>query len=49
MLANLLVFIAIVLMALGGYEDISGKKLWLSREHYWADATFLLLLALYLK
>lgn len=49
MLANILVLIAIIMMALGGYQDITGTKLWLSREHYWSDATFLLLLALYFK
>lgn len=49
MLSSLLILISIVLMALGGWSDYTGQKLWVSRDHYWNDALYLVLLAIYLK
>lgn len=40
-----LVILAILLQALGGMYDIMGKPLYITKEHAWMDASFLILLA----
>lgn len=41
-----LLILAIILMAIGGLADVcyQGRPFGLSRQHFWADGTFLLVL-----
>lgn len=40
-----LVVIAILLQAVGGFFDLMGKPIYITKEHAWMDASFLILLA----
>jgi hypothetical protein len=40
-----LIVIAILLQALGGMFDLLGKSPYMSKEHAWMDASFIILLA----
>jgi MFS-type transporter involved in bile tolerance (Atg22 family) len=44
-----LFIIAIILVSLGGISDITGKKFFLSKEHFWIDSIFILVSALLLQ
>ncbi len=45
--SKLLVFFSILLITIGGYCDITGTRAFgMSREHYWTDAIYILLLAI---
>lgn len=48
-LTILLVGSALVLTGLGGYIDMTGKPLYVSKEHAWSDGMFLLGLAILLN
>jgi hypothetical protein len=47
---TILIFFVIVLsifmQAFGGMSDIADYRYWISREHLWADALYLLILAI---
>lgn len=45
----LLLFLALSMSALGGLSDILDRPLYISRQHAFADASFLLLLAILLN
>ena len=39
--------LSLILLSLGGYCDITGKRVFgMSREHYWSDATYMVGLAI---
>jgi hypothetical protein len=42
----LLLVVAVVMTGMGGLIDLIGVRLTPSREHYWNDATFLVLLVI---
>ena len=46
---TLLIILSVVMATLGGLSDLSGQRLIVSKEHYWNDASYLLLLAIVLK
>ena len=46
---TLLIMLSVLMASLGGLSDFTGKKLIVSKEHYWHDASYLLLLAIVLK
>lgn len=46
---TLLIILSVVMASLGGLADITGKTFIVSKEHYWHDASYLLLLALVIK
>lgn len=39
----------IIMLSLGGVSDLTGKKVLISKEHYWIDGISLLLLAILFK
>jgi hypothetical protein len=41
----ILIIIAILLQALGGMFDLLGNPLYMTKEHAWMDASFIILLA----
>ena len=45
----LLLVVAVVMTGMGGLLDILGLRLTMSREHYWNDATFLVLFVIALQ
>ena len=48
-LTVLLVGFALILTAVGGYVDMTGQPLHISKEHAWSDGMFLLGLAILLN
>lgn len=48
-LKHILITIAIIMTAMGGISDITGKKFFLSKQHLWNDALFILILATLIK
>ena len=48
-ISQLLVIISLMLIALGGFVDMFGISLPVSKEHMWFDGIYALLLAIYLK
>ena len=44
-LKHVLILLAIILTALCGLSDMTGKKFFLSKQHLWNDGLFLLILA----
>jgi hypothetical protein len=40
-----LIIIAIILQAIGGLFDLMGKPTFITKEHAWMDASFIILLA----
>lgn len=45
----ILLFLSLLLAMLGGLQDITGKRFLASKEHYWHDAQYLLLLVIALN
>lgn len=41
--------LSLIAMAMGGWSDFNKKKYIISKEHYWSDGTYLLLLAIFLE
>ncbi len=44
-----LIIISVFMTMAGGASDITGHRFIASKEHYWRDATYLLLLVIALK
>ena len=44
-----LIVISVLMTLAGGISDITGYRIIASKEHYWRDATYLLLLVITLK
>ena len=49
MVTLFLVITAVILSGVGGLSDILQRPLYMSKEHAWRDATFLLLVAILLN
>lgn len=46
---HILLFLSLLLAMMGGLQDITGKQFLASKEHYWHDAQYLLLLVIALN
>jgi hypothetical protein len=49
MIKQILLFLSLLLAMLGGLQDVMGKIWWISKEHCWHDAQYLLLLVIALN
>jgi hypothetical protein len=45
----LLIVVSVMMTIAGGISDITGYRYIASKEHYWRDATYILLLVITLK
>ncbi len=48
-LTIILVVISIIAIMMGGLSDLTGKRYLISKEHYWNDGMYLLLLAIFVE
>ena len=46
---TLLIILSLVMVMMGGWSDMTGKKFIVSKKHYWNDAMYLLVLAIAIK
>jgi hypothetical protein len=44
-----LIFVSVLMSIAGGISDITGYRYIASKEHFWRDSTYLLLLAIAIK
>lgn len=48
-LYNILIIMSLVMSIIGGLSDFTGKRYIISKDHYWRDSIYLLVLAIAIK
>ena len=48
-ISTALIFLSLIMVSLGGLSDLTGKRFIISKEHYWHDGLYCLVLAIAMK